>query len=170
MSSTALVRISVGVVVDRSKATSPWLDFVWRPTSVLEGVPAAAPWTILREEPGITSFYVGPAVIDLHRTETANYISNLRSGAPVLWIVLRPTGTEPPYVVLAVTADPAEGEAMTETGDDLVETVPMPSSIVEAIEAFVAEHHVERTFIKRQRDRPEPDSPARRKAGRGSGP
>jgi hypothetical protein len=150
--STALVSISVGVVVDRCKATSPWADFVWRPTSVLEGVPAAAPWTVLREETGITSFYVGPAVIELHRTETANYISNLQSDAPMLWIVLRPTGAEPPYAVLTVTADPAEGEAMTEAGNDLVETVPMPPEILEALEVFVAEHHVERTFFKRQRD------------------
>lgn len=167
MSSTALVTIPVGVVVDRRKATSPWLDFVWRPAYVLEGVPAAEPWTILSQDGETTSFYAGPAVLELHRTETANYIGNLQSGAPVLWVILRSTGAEPPYAVLAVTPDPAEGEAMTETGDDLVETVPMPPAIAEAIEAFVAEHHVERTFIKRQRDRPEPDSPARRKPGRG---
>ena len=48
--------------------------------------------------------------------------------APLLWVVLRPTGAEPPYDVLAVTADPAEGEASTEAGNDLVETVPMPDT------------------------------------------
>jgi hypothetical protein len=66
--------------------------------------------------------------------------------------VLRPTETEPPYVVLTVTADPAEGESLTEAGDDLVETVPMPEAIRRSVEAFVAEHHVERPFVKRQRD------------------
>jgi hypothetical protein len=53
---------------------------------------------------------------------------------------------------MAVTADPAEGEAFTEAGNDLVETVPMPGPIVQAVEAFVAEHHVERPFFKRERD------------------
>ena len=77
-------------------------------------------------------------------------------------MVLRPTGAEPPYEVLAVTADPAEGEAYTEAGNDLVETVPMPATIAERLEAFVAEHHVERPFFKRQRDRTEPDAPAER--------
>ena len=72
---------------------------------------------------------------------------------PALWVVLRPTGAQPPYEVLAVTADPAEGEAFTEAGNDLVETVPMPGGHRQAIEAFVAEHHVERPFFKRQRDR-----------------
>ena len=58
--------------------------------------------------------------------------------------MLRPTDGEPPFDVLAVTADPAEGEAFTEAGNDLVETVPMPTAIAEVLEAFIAEHHVER--------------------------
>ena len=41
-----------------------------------------------------------PPSIELHRTETANYRSNLDSGTPALWVVLRPTGAEPPYEVL----------------------------------------------------------------------
>ena len=99
------------------------------------------------------TFYAGTATIELHRTETANYVSNLQSGAPLLWVVLRPTGAQPPYELMTVTADPAEGEASTEAGDNLVETVPMPDGIIEALEAFIAEHHVERPFYKRQRDR-----------------
>jgi hypothetical protein len=55
--------------------------------------------------------------------------------------------------LLAVTADPAEGEALTGAGNDLVETLPMPASIIETIAAFIAEHHVERPMFKRQRDR-----------------
>jgi hypothetical protein len=152
LSSTALVSIPVGVVVERYKAQSPWIDFVWRPAAVLAGVPSASPWTLLSSEGDKALFYGGSATIELHRTETVNYLSNLRSGAPQLWVVLRPTGAEPPYEVLSVTADPAEGEAFTEAGNDLVETAPMPEPIVEMVEAFVAQHHVERTFFKRQRD------------------
>lgn len=152
MSTTALVSIPVGVVVERHKATSPWIDYVWRPSSVLEGIPSAAPWTILGSAGDATTFYVGGATVELHRTETANYLSNIESGTPLLWVVLRPTGVEPPFEVIAVTADPAEGEAFTEAGQDLVETVPMPSKIVEVLEAFIGEHHVERPFFKRRRD------------------
>ena len=78
-------------------------------------------------------------------------------------MVLRPTDSEPPYDVMAVTADPAEGEAFTEAGNDLVETVPMPAIIAEAVETFIAMHHEERPFFKRQRDRANRDAPARRK-------
>jgi hypothetical protein len=167
LNATALVSIPVGVVVERHKATSPWLDFVWRPASVLAGVPDAAPWTALGPVGDMTTFYAGAATVELHRTETANYLSNLGSGAPLLWVVLQPTGSEPPYDLLTVTADPAEGEASTEAGNNLVETVPMPASIVEALETFVAEHHVERPFFKRQRDRSE--QPGVRKHGREGG-
>ena len=152
MSAGALVSIPVGVVVERHKATSKWLDFVWRPASVLMGVPSTAPWTPLGPVADPTLFYGGAASIDLHRTETTNYLGNLQSGTPQLWVVLRPTGSEPPYELVAVTADPAEGEAFTEAGNDLVETVPMPGPIVQVLEAFIAEHHVERAFFKRQRD------------------
>lgn len=169
MNATALVSIPVGVVVERYKATSPWLDYVWRPAFVLEGVPSAAPWTSIGQATDRMTFYAGAATIELHRTETANYLSNLESGAPLLWVVLRPTATEPPYEVLAVTADPAEGEAFTEAGNDLVETVPMPDTIAETVEGFVAQHHMERPFFKRRRDRGEPAAEALRKRARESG-
>lgn len=166
MSSAALVRIPVGVVVERCKATNPWLDFLWRPVSVLVGEPSSEPWTPLSSDGDATTFYAGAAVIELHRTETANYRSNLASGAPALWVILRPTGAEPAYDVFAVTADPAEGEAFTEAGSDLVDTVPMPDTIGERVEAFIAEHHVERPFFKRQRDHAGPEALARRRGGR----
>ena len=148
----ALLTIAVGVVVERSKAASPWLDFVWRPAAVLPGTPTAEPWTALGTAGDTTTFFAGTATVALYRTETANYLDNLGSGTPLLWVVLRPTEGQPPYEVLAVTADPAEGEAYTEAGNDLVETVPMPVEVRDAVEAFVAEHHVERKFFKRQRD------------------
>ena len=47
MRSTALARIAVGVVVERRRARSMWLDFLWRPVSVLAGNPSAAPWSTL---------------------------------------------------------------------------------------------------------------------------
>ena len=163
---TALKRIPVGVVAERRKATSPWIDFVWRPAAVLVGEPEAKPWSLLGETKDTATFYAGPAHIELYRTETANYRDNLATGAPSLWVILRPTGIEPPYDVIAVTADPAEGEAFTEAGNDLVEALPMPREICDVLAAFVAEHHVERPFVKRKRDRANPEGLGRR-SGRG---
>lgn len=165
MISTALMRIPVGVIVERHKAKSQWLDFVCRPVSVLAGAPTAAPWTIIESSAELTTYYAGEAVIELHRTETASYQENLSFGAPVLWVVLRPAGTEVGFELLMVTADPAEGEALTGAGDDLVGTVPMPESVQQVLAAFIVEHHVERPFIKRKRERSAFEAPRRDAAG-----
>jgi uncharacterized protein DUF3305 len=160
----ALTRIRVGVVVERRKANSPWVDFLYRPVSVLEGVPAAAPWTVIGAKGDLTTFYAGDAVIELYRTETANYRDNLSSGAPLLWVILRAGSGEVGLDVLFVTADPAEGEALTGAGNDLVEPVPMPMSIRHIVENFIAEHHVEQSFFKRERSKSQP------RARRANGP
>ena len=166
---TALARMTVGVVVERCKAESQWVDFIWRPVSVLPGQPEAAPWTVLAQQGDRTTYYAGTATIELHRGETTNYRDNLMSGAPSIWIALRPAEADPPYRLFAATVDPAEGEAFTETGTELVESVPMPDLIREAVAAFVAEHHVERPFFKRKRDRANTEAMGRRPHGGGDG-
>jgi len=171
MRSTALASIVVGVIVERRKARSPWLDFLWRPVSVLVGTPLAVPWTQIADEGDATTFYAGGAAIELHRTETANYRQNLSSGMPALWVVLRrrlANSANPAFDILTVTADPSEGEALTDAGNDLVATVPMPAAIIETIDGFIAEHHVERIFSKRQRNRGDQQMPGQSDADRGA--
>jgi hypothetical protein len=94
-----------------------------------------------------------------------NYRNNLASGAPSLWVILRPDVSGHAYKLLAVTPDPAEGEAFADAGNDLVETVPMPAVITETIGDFVALHHVERPFSKRRRERATSQATARRGDG-----
>jgi len=157
----ALVAIPVGVLVERSKAQSPWADYTWRAIEVLPGEVTAAAWTPVGRRGETNVFFAGSATLELYRTEAPNYRDNLATGAPSLWVVLRPTGVDPPYSLLTVTADPAEGEAATEAGGDLVEAVAMPRVIRQHLEAFVAEHDVGQSFVKRQRDRPDLEALAR---------
>ena len=162
---TPLARIPVGVVVARRKAASQWIDFTWAPVEVMHGVPEAEPWTVLATDGETTTYYAGRADIELYRSETTYYRDNIVSGAPSLWVVMAPTDSDPPYRLAAVTADPAEGEGFTESAANLVEQVAMPETIRQLVAAFVAEHHVERAFIKRKRDRADPESLARRGYG-----
>lgn len=156
-----LLRIPVGVVVERRKATSPWADIIWRPVAVLAGLPDAAPWTSLAIEGETATFYAGAAEIELYRSETDNYRRNLASEAPSIWVALQATGGDRPYEIAAVTADPAEGEGWTEPGQAIVEAVPMPELLQSAISAFVSEHPVDQVFEKRVRDRADPEVMAR---------
>ena len=73
----------------------------------------------------------------------------------------RETGAEPPYALLLVTADPA-GRGHDGGRQHIVEPVPMPEPVRDAIAAFVAEHHVDEVFVKRKRDRADPESLGRR--------
>lgn len=161
MSRTPLVRIPVGIVVERSKAASAWADFVWRPVAALPGAPDTAAWTVLDSDAETTRFYAGSADVGLFGSETPRYVDNLASGAPSLWVVLRRTDGDPPYALFLVTADPSEGEALTQGGDDMVEPVPMPPAVQETIAGFVAQHPVAETFYKRKQQRADPDALAR---------
>lgn len=153
MSEQAIVRIPVGVVVERRRARSAWLDAIYRPVSILCGVPATASWTKIDSNETATTLYAGDAVVDLFRTDTAQYQANLASGKPSLWVVLRPADTEVPFTLLLVTADPSEGEALTGAGNDLVEPVPMPPAIIATIAHFIAQNPPTGSFYKRERDR-----------------
>ena len=163
--STPLLKIPVGIVVERAKSASQWIDYLWRPVAALAGEPATAPWTKLSGDDQRASFYAGRADISLHATDSGAYRDNLATGSPSLWVVLRPSESDPPYELFGVTADPSEGEAMTEAGNNIVEPVPMPESIREIVAAFVAEHPVEHQFFKRKRDRADPQALARRAPG-----
>jgi hypothetical protein len=77
-----LERLAVGVVVERHKAASKWIDYTWKPVDILPDEPEASPWTVLRESDGVTAYYAGGAVIELYRSETARYRENLESGSP----------------------------------------------------------------------------------------
>jgi hypothetical protein len=162
-----LLRIPVGVVVERRKAISSWADVLWRPVAVLAGLPDAAPWTPLGVAGEAATFYAGAAEVELYRSETDNYRRNLASGAPSIWVALHATGGEPPFEIAAVTADPAEGEGLSEPGQAIIEAVAMPEPLRAAIAAFVAEHAAEPVFHKRTRDRADPEALARRGPRRG---
>jgi hypothetical protein len=159
------LRIAVGIVVERRKASSVWAEFLWRPVAMLAGVPDTPLWTSLSQEADRATFYAGAADIELYRTEADNYRRNLQSGEPAIWVALQPTGGEPPYRLAAVTADPAEGESFTEAGEAIVEAVAMGAALQDAIAAFVAAHPAAPQFEKRQRDHADPEALARRRRG-----
>ena len=106
-----------------------------------------------RREADATIYYAGAASIDLFSSDTANYRDNLADGEPRIWIALRRQDGGAELELTKVTADPTEGEAMFESGCDVIGTVPMPPEIASWIAAFVDQFHVERVFHKRKRDR-----------------
>lgn len=157
--------IAVGIVAERSKGAGPWTDYLWRPVGALSGAPDAPAWSKLSDDGERATFFVGTAEIELYRSEAGNYRENLLVEQPLLWVALRPTAGEPPYMLAGATVDPAEGESWVALGADLVDSVPMPRAVEAVVTDFVAEHYVEQPFHKRKRDRAHPEGMARRLPG-----
>jgi len=142
----------VSVIVERRPAVSRWADDVWRAVAILDGQAAAAPFTLLGEGPdGVARFFAGATQLLLHRKETEAYRSNL-AGDRVLYVIMRPEEGELPFTLHDVTASPHDAQDHLDSGDELVEAVPMSEEIASWIEVFCDFHHVETPFKKRRRD------------------
>ena len=162
----AMVReaMKIGVVVERRVLDSLWVDHAWKPVAVLAGAPAAAPWTVLAETPRATRYYAGAFELEFFGSETDDVPREPAVGqAEPLGVAAADAASAPGVVLKLVTADPAEAEALTEPGTDIIETVPMPREVQERLAAFVEAHHVERPFVKRKRDRADPEAMASRR-------
>ncbi len=162
MSVPPLASIELGVLVERRPATSPWAEHIWAATELLLDPPTAPAWTVLRQEGARTVFFAGLAELRLFRTETANLKHNMDSPSPSIWVVLRPVDAAPQMALQCVTADPGEAHLYADSGNDLVEAIPMPAPLAEAIGGFIAAHHREEIHHKRRRDRADPEALARR--------
>ena len=129
-----------------------WATAVARPIGVIPGTGEHAVGAMLVERDGSRVVHAGDATIVLHRKDTAGVALNL-TGDGMLYVVMRPSDGPLGARVHLVTASDYEAQDHTDAGEDMVERVPMPAPIREAIEAFLARHHVEEPFHKRKRKR-----------------
>jgi hypothetical protein len=144
----------LGVVIAHEKIDHPWQEYAWRPVSVFLNAPEVSDWRELRRDPIATHYHAATLPLELHPKETIGYVANLTTGAPLVYVVLREggEGARPVHVAL-VTASPYDAEVYGQNSDEIVDTVAMPEPLVALLEAFVAEHHEEEPFIKRQRQK-----------------
>jgi hypothetical protein len=128
-----------------------WGGRVVRPTAVFAHVPATAPGTKVSDQGGVETWYLGPADVILHSGDTLYYRDNLMSGRPAVWVALPHASDGARARVQIVTVDPYEGEGLAGDEGLVVEAVAMPDAVRTRVEAFIAAHHVDIPFKKRQR-------------------
>jgi hypothetical protein len=150
-----VLSISLGVVIARDKIDHPWQEYAWRPVSVFLNAPEAAQWRELRRDETSVHYHAATLPLELHAKETIGYRANLDAGKPLVYVVLRETSDGArPIEVASVTASPYDAEVYGyDGGNEIVGAVAMPDALIELFAAFVAEHHVEEPFIKRQRQK-----------------
>ena len=150
-----MISMPVGVVVRRTPGATRWAKHAWRVVAVLPGAPPAA-WRELRRDGEAVEYHAGTLEMELWRTDTEAYLVALSNDPPSVYVVMRES--EDPdaahdYELIEVTASPYEAQDHGDTGEDIVEAVPMPPGMVAWVRAFVEKHHVEEKFVKRRRDK-----------------
>lgn len=129
-----------------------WAKHVWKAIAVLPGAPEAS-WKVLRTEGDAVEYHAATVNLELHRTDTDAYLSGLAARDPAIYVIMRPALDDKPLDIVLATASPYEAQDYADTGEELVEKVPMPDGLIALIRDFIDEHHEEEVFIKRRRDK-----------------
>ena len=94
--------------------------------------------------------------LELHRAEVEAYRVSLTMDPPAVFVVLRSdeaVTADRGYMVHAVTASAYEAQDYLDSGEEIVEPVPMPPGLIAWVRDFTDTHFAEEPFIKRKRDK-----------------
>ncbi len=151
----ASVTLPLGIVIRKTPSENRWVRWAWKAVAVLPGAKQAR-WQPLRREGDAVEYHAATVPLELWRTDTEAYLTGLSARIPTIGVVMResedPDAAEPIEVLLA-TASPYEFQDYADSGEELVELVPMPDGLIALIRDFVAEHHEHEEFVKRRRDK-----------------
>ena len=147
----------IGIVLQRAPGVTKWRRWTWKATSVLPGAPPAN-WREIRTDGDITEYHAATLTLELHGAETEAYVHGLLATQPSIYVVMREAVGERPFDFLLVTASPYEAQDYTDSGEEIVEKVPMPEGLIAWVRDFVETHHVDEEFVKRRRDKKRVDA------------
>ncbi len=142
----------LGIVVRRMPGVTRWVAHVWKAVAVLPGA-GAADWKELRHDGEAIEYHAATLPLELYRTETEGYLHGLSAKVPAIYVVMRPSDSDAPLEVTLVTASPYEAQDYADTGEELIEKVPMTEGLIAWVRDFIERHHEEEMFIKRRRDK-----------------
>jgi len=142
----------LGIVIRRAPGVTRWARHVWQVSAVLPGA-AKASWKELRRDGDTVEFHAATVPLELFRTDTEAYMHGLSAKVPAIYVVMRNSEGDAPLDVVLATASPYEAQDYADTGEELVEKVPMPDGLIAWIRDYAALHHEDEVFIKRRRDK-----------------
>ncbi|MFT7595867.1 MAG: hypothetical protein ACI8R4_003199 [Paracoccaceae bacterium] len=147
------IDMPLGVVIRKSPGVTRWAKWSWAAVAVLPGA-GPANWVELRREGDAVEYHAATLPLILWATDAEAYLTNLADQVPSIYLVLRETDADDiPFDVALVTASPYEGQDYADTGEDIVEKIPMPEGLVAWVRDFAFAHHEHEEFIKRRRDK-----------------
>lgn len=145
--------LPLGIVLRRAPGVTRWVKWSWQCAAVLPGA-GPADWRELRREGEAVEYHAATLTLELHGAETEAYMTGLADAVPSVWVVMRESfENDCPLEVLLVTASPYEAQDYTDSGEEIVEKVPMPPGLIAWVRDFCDEFHHDEEFVKRRRDR-----------------
>lgn len=152
--------LPVGAVVRRTPGVTRWARDIWTPVAVVPGAPEAF-WKEMVREGDVVDYHAGTVTMELFRADVEGYLVSLNMAVPSVWVVLdRDTTSQSPagWVVTTITASAHEALDTLDSGESIVEPVPIPESLAAWIKEFIDMHFVDEPFKKRRRDRVDVDA------------
>ncbi|MBT8460378.1 MAG: DUF3305 domain-containing protein [Boseongicola sp.] len=146
------ISLPLGIVVRSAPGVTQWAKQVWKAVGVLPGA-AEADWKEIRREGDVVEFHAATVPLVLYRTDTEAYLSGLSTKVPAIYVVMRETEDDRPMEIVLATASPYEAQDYADTGEELVEKVPMPEGLVAYIRDYIELHHENEVFVKRRRNK-----------------
>jgi len=146
--------LKVGAVVRRSPGVTRWAKNIWKPVAVIPGAPEAF-WKEMVREGEVIDYHAGTVTMELFRADVEGYLVSLNMATPSVWIIMDRdvTGQSPSgWAVSTVTASAHEALDALDSGESIVEAVPIPESLAAWIKEFIDMHYIEEPFKKRRRD------------------
>ncbi len=142
----------LGIVIRRVPGVTRWVKHVWKAVAVLPGA-GDAKWKELRRDGETVEYHAATLPLELFRTDTEAYLHGLSTKVPSIYVVMRESEGDDPLDFVLATASPYEAQDYADTGEELVEKVPMPEGLGAWIRDYVALHHEDEVFIKRRRNK-----------------
>ncbi|MBZ0335674.1 DUF3305 domain-containing protein [Marinobacter sp. AL4B] len=146
--------LQVGAVVRRSPGVTRWEREIWTPVAIIPGAPQAF-WKELVHEGEVIDYHAGTVTMELYRADVEGYLVSLNMEVPSVWVIMDKDATSQSpsgWVVSSVTASAHEALDSLDSGESIVEAVPVPESLAAWIKEFIDMHYIEEPFKKRRRD------------------
>lgn len=146
--------IPVGLIIRKQPGVTRWAKWVWQPVALIAGA-GPADWSVLRRDGDVTDYHAATLTLPVYSSDTDSYRVTLNGKVPSVYVVMKAAEEDGPcpWTPVLVTANAHEGQGYAESGEGLVERVPMPLPLIAWLRDFVEAHHVEEEFIKRRRDK-----------------
>jgi len=146
--------LQIGAVVRRTPGVTQWAREIWKPVAVFAGAPDAF-WKELVRDGEVVDYHAGTVQMELFRADVEGYLVSLNMAVPSVWVIMdRDQTSKSPsgWVLSTVTASAHEALDALDSGESIVEAVPIPDSLAAWIKEFIDLHYIEEPFKKRRRD------------------